>query len=66
MASADGPIAITANELRRLFHALVIEPARGSADAIAWSNYRRRHQAAAKTSHYAGKLSQNPKTDLLR
>ncbi|RGC69533.1 hypothetical protein C5N14_09670 [Micromonospora sp. MW-13] len=50
--SPGGLITITVNELRRLFHALIIEPARRIADVIAWSIFRRRHQAAAKTSHY--------------
>ncbi|WP_416904013.1 hypothetical protein [Micromonospora echinospora] len=31
---------------------LIIEPARRIADVIAWSIFRRRHQAAAKTKHY--------------
>jgi len=39
------------NELRRLFHALIIEPDRRIADVITWSIYRRRHQATAKASH---------------
>ncbi len=56
----DGLIAITVNELRRLFHALVIEPARRIADAIAWSIFRRRHQAVAKTSHYARQALTEP------
>ena len=50
-SSPDGLIAITVNELRRLFHALIIDPARRAADVIAWSLFRRRHRAAAKTSH---------------
>ncbi|MDW5325382.1 IS701 family transposase [Plantactinospora sp. KLBMP9567] len=58
--SPHGLIAITVNELRRLFHALVIEPARRTADAIAWSIYRRRHQDAAKTSHYARQAFTEP------
>ncbi|KOX07697.1 hypothetical protein ADK66_19030 [Micromonospora sp. NRRL B-16802] len=49
----DGLIPITVNELRRLFHALIIEPARRVGDVIAWSIVRRRHQATAKISHYA-------------
>ncbi|MFC6566967.1 hypothetical protein [Actinoplanes utahensis] len=43
---------LTADELRRLFHALVIEPVRRVADVIAWSIFRRRHQAGAMTNHY--------------
>jgi hypothetical protein len=51
--SPDGLIAITVNELRRLFHALVIDPTRRIANVIAWSIFRRRHQDTAKVSHYA-------------
>jgi len=58
--SPDGLITVTVNELRRLFHALVIEPARRIADVIAWSIYRRRHQNAAKTSHYAHQSLTDP------
>ena len=58
--SHDGLIAVTVNELRRLFHALVIEPARRIADVIAWSIYRRRHQHTAKTSHYARQALTEP------
>jgi hypothetical protein len=35
--SPDDLIAITVNELRRLFHALIIEPDRRIADVITWS-----------------------------
>ncbi len=59
-ASPDDLIAITVNELRRLFHALVTEPARRLADVIAWSIYRRRHQATAKTCHYARQALTEP------
>lgn len=55
-----GLIAITVNELRRLFHALIIEPARRAADIIAWSIYRRRHQHQAKISHYARQAPTEP------
>jgi SRSO17 transposase len=50
--SPDGLIAVTVNELRRLFHALILEPARRVCDVIAWSIFRRRHQDSAKASHY--------------
>jgi hypothetical protein len=56
----DGLIDITINELRRLFRALVLEPARHIADVIAWSIFRRRHQDTAKTSHYAGEALTEP------
>jgi SRSO17 transposase len=58
--TSDGLIAITVNELRRLFHALVLEPARRIADVIGWSIFRRRHQDAAKTSHYARQALTEP------
>ncbi|MGC4851794.1 IS701 family transposase [Micromonospora sp. DT15] len=56
----DGLIPITVNELRRLFHALVIEPARRVGDVIAWSIFRRQHQAEAKISHYARQALTEP------
>jgi len=58
--SPDGLIAITVNELRRLFHALVIDPVRRVADVIAWSIYRRRHQNQANASHYARQALSEP------
>ncbi|MGC4805591.1 IS701 family transposase, partial [Micromonospora sp. DT233] len=56
----DGLIPITVNELRRLFHALVIEPTRRIVDVITWSIFRRQHQAAAKISHYARQALTEP------
>ena len=47
-----GMIALTCNEIRRLFAILVIEPGRVLACPKAWSNWRRRHQDRARTSHY--------------
>jgi len=47
-----GLIALTCNEIRRLLTVLVIEPARAPACPEAWSNWRRRHQHRARTSHY--------------
>ncbi|GAB3816537.1 hypothetical protein [Micromonospora zhanjiangensis] len=58
--SPDNLIPITVNELRRLFHALIIEPTRRVADVITWSIYRRQHQAAAKISHYAQQALTEP------
>ncbi|NIL64676.1 hypothetical protein HCB39_25865 [Salinispora arenicola] len=63
--SPEGLIPITVNELRRLFYALTIEPARLVGDVIAWSILRRRRQAAAKISHYTRQASQSPETELL-
>ena len=56
----DGLIAITVNELRRLFRALVIDPVRRVADVIAWSIRRRKHRNQAKTSHYARQARTEP------
>ncbi len=47
-----GLIALTCNEIRRLFTTLVIEPARVLACPQAWSHWRRQHQHRARTSHY--------------
>ncbi|MFV2116872.1 IS701 family transposase, partial [Micromonospora sp. LOL_025] len=58
--SPQGLIPITVNELRRLFHALIIEPTRRVGDVIAWSIFRRRHQAEAKISHYARQALTEP------
>jgi SRSO17 transposase len=48
----DGLIALTCNEIRRLFTIFVIEPGRTLASPEAWSEWRRRHQHRARTSHY--------------
>ncbi len=47
-----GLIALTCNEIRRLFTVFVIEPDRTLACPTAWSHWRRRHQHRARTSHY--------------
>ena len=49
---APGLIALTCNEIRRLFTIFVIEPGRTRACPHAWSHWRRRHQHRARTSHY--------------
>lgn len=47
-----GLIELTCNEIRRLFTIYVIEPARRRACPDTWSDWRRRHQHRARTSHY--------------
>lgn len=47
-----GLIPLTCNEIRRLFTLHVTQPARAPALPEAWSNWRRRHQHRARTSHY--------------
>jgi hypothetical protein len=45
-------IALTCNEIRRLFTILIIEPGRVLACPEAWPDWRRSHQHRARTSHY--------------
>jgi SRSO17 transposase len=47
-----GLIALTCNEIRKLFTILVIEPCRTVPYPKTWSDWRRRHQYRAHTSHY--------------
>lgn len=47
-----GMIALTCSEIRRLFTELVTEPARALTCPLRWSQWRRRHQHRARTSHY--------------
>jgi hypothetical protein len=64
-ARHGGPIALTAAEIRRLFHGLVITPLwarlatplRAISDIQHWSNWRRRHQGQARQSHYQHRLA---------
>ena len=47
-----GLIDLTVNEFRRLFDALLLTPRRTMATLLAWSAWRRRHQARARECHY--------------
>ncbi|MFI5916913.1 IS701 family transposase [Dactylosporangium sp. NPDC051541] len=49
---ADDLIPLTVNEIRHLFAKLVLTPTRTAAYWLTWSDWRRRHQARAKISHY--------------
>ena len=55
-----GLIALTCNEIRRLFTTLLTEPARTAACPHAWSNWRRCHQHRARTSHYRRQQATQP------
>jgi SRSO17 transposase len=55
-----GLIALTCNEIRRLFTVLIVEPTRAIACPLAWSAWRRRHQYRAKISHYQRRGSEPP------
>ena len=48
----DTLITLTVNEFRRLFVALLLRPLHAVADILAWSTWRRRHQARARACHY--------------
>jgi SRSO17 transposase len=45
-------IALTVNEFRRLFDALLLRPLHAAADILAWSTWRRKHQAIARACHH--------------
>jgi len=55
-----GMIALTANEIRRLFIVLIVEPTRAVACPLAWSSWRRRHQHHARTRHYQRQQTAEP------
>ena len=55
-----GMIALTANEIRRLFIVLIVEPTRAVACPLAWSSWRRRHQHHARTRHYQRQQTTEP------
>jgi SRSO17 transposase len=48
----DGLIELTVNEFRRLFDALLLAASHTLNTLLAWSSWRRRHQARARASHY--------------
>jgi len=48
----QGLIALTVNEIRYLFAKLITNTLRSITYRLHWSNWRRRHQATALTSHY--------------
>jgi SRSO17 transposase len=49
-------IALTVNEIRRLFNLLIVQPRRDLAHRLRWSLWRRRHQATARRAHYQRRL----------
>jgi SRSO17 transposase len=51
-ATPAGLIALTVNEFRRLFDALLLVTGHTVATLLAWSRWRRRHQYRARLSHY--------------
>jgi SRSO17 transposase len=53
-----GLIALTVNEFRRLFDALLLTTNHTIATLLAWSRWRRRHQYRARQSHYRRRENQ--------
>jgi SRSO17 transposase len=53
-----GLIALTVNEFRRLFDALLLATNYTVATLLAWSRWRRRHQYRARLSHYKRRENQ--------
>jgi hypothetical protein len=47
-----GLIAMTVNEFRRLFDAIQLATSPTLDSLLAWSHWRRRHQAQARDCHY--------------
>ncbi|QMU80719.1 IS701 family transposase [Streptacidiphilus sp. PB12-B1b] len=45
-------VPLSCNEIQRLFIALVVRPVHDAAHRLSWSDWRRRHQARSRTSHY--------------
>ncbi|MER6205901.1 IS701 family transposase [Streptomyces sp. NPDC001073] len=54
----NGLIPVTCNEIQRLFITLVIRPVHDAAHQLAWSDWRRRHQARSQASHYRRQAAQ--------
>ncbi|MFF2164430.1 IS701 family transposase [Streptomyces sp. NPDC058175] len=54
-AGRPGPtdlVQLSCNEIQRLFITIVIQPLHDTAHRLRWSDWRRRHQQRARTSHY--------------
>ncbi|MEH0841445.1 IS701 family transposase [Micromonospora sp. CPCC 205711] len=52
-----GLIKLTVNEVRRLINVCIIRPLSNLAHRLHWSQWRRRHQARARRSHYTRRLN---------
>ncbi|MFD3377595.1 MULTISPECIES: IS701 family transposase [unclassified Streptomyces] len=45
-------VPLSCNEIQRLFITLIVRPVHDAAHRLGWSDWRRRHQARSRTSHY--------------
>ncbi|QNE17307.1 hypothetical protein F1D05_04445 [Kribbella qitaiheensis] len=59
-------IALTCNEIHRLFNTLIVEPIQDLRHRLHWSTRRRRHQHRARTSHYQRRQATPTKDHELR
>ncbi|MFE3213968.1 IS701 family transposase [Streptomyces antimycoticus] len=50
--TTDDLIPLTCSEIKHLFATLVTQPIHTAAHRLRWSDWRRRHQARARTCHY--------------
>ena len=57
-SAPNGLITLTCNEIQRLSITLVIRPVHDAAQQLGWSDWRRRHQARSKASHYRRQAAQ--------
>ena len=58
MPTPTGLIALTVNEFRRLFDALLLTAKHTITSLLAWSRWRRQHQYRARQSHYRRRENQ--------
>jgi SRSO17 transposase len=59
-ASSRDPIKLTVPEIRHLLAAVFNPPALSATRLLHWSNWRRRHQATARRSHYQRRSPDEP------
>ncbi|OAH12443.1 IS701 family transposase [Streptomyces jeddahensis] len=60
LARSSDPITLTVPEIRHLLAALFNPPAVTPTRPLHWSNWRRRHQATARRSHYRRRTASEP------
>jgi SRSO17 transposase len=54
----DGLIPLTCNEIQRLFITVAVRPVHNIIHRLSWSDWRRRHQARSRASHYRRQVAQ--------
>jgi SRSO17 transposase len=60
LARSRDPITLTVPEIRHLLAAVFNSPAVATSRLLNWSNWRRRHQATARRSHYRRRTIDEP------